>query len=120
MWVLVFGMMLPIRLAAQAGQPSSSPASPPLLNEQQRSGEALFLQNCGLCHAPITENRKDSKIIPKPRATSLAGMFRRTPPVRDDVVRIIIQQGVAKKMPGFQYTLSSKELDDILAYLKTM
>jgi hypothetical protein len=37
----------------------------------------------------------------------------------EDFLRQFIQQGVPAKMPGFRYDLEPKQIDDIIAYLKT-
>ena len=90
-----------------------------MLTEQQRVGEALFLQYCPLCHAPQKKRSKDPNEKGTPREKSLAGLFRGGR-IQDATVRQFIQQGVPKKMPGFQYSLTPKELDDLVEYLKTL
>ena len=109
-WVIIY----PIALKAQSG------SEKPLLTEQQRIGEALFRQNCPLCHVPVKKRNKDPNEVGTPRAKSLAGMFRGEKPLRDDVAAQIILKGIPQKMPGFQYTLQSKEIEDIIAYLHTL
>ena len=89
-----------------------SAAARPTLNEQQKSGEALFVQNCTLCHMP-TNQKKRLKIQVPP----LEGMFGED--ADTDVLRQFIQQGVPGKMPAFRFGLDPKQIDDIVAYLKT-
>lgn len=50
----------------------------------------------------------------------LDGIFRGDKPLTDVVARTFIQRGVADKMPSFQYGLEPKEIDSIIAYLKTL
>src|SRR3990167_451462 len=109
MLVLTCGALLPITLWGQS-QESSSTIPAPGLNEQQKAGEALFLQNCPLCH--IYSDQKKRLGIP---TASLKGLFKK--PVSEDVVRQLILQGIPRKMPGFQYGLEPKEVDAIMAYL---
>jgi cytochrome c2 len=114
--------MFPIALAAQEADqhtPEQSPsmarkssAPRPVLNEQQRRGEALFVQNCPLCHVP--SHQKQTLGIQGP---ILKGMFGED--ADEDFLRQFIQQGVPAKMPGFRYDLEPKQIDDIIAYLKT-
>jgi len=99
-----------------ADQPAASArksaVARPSLNEQQKSGEALFVQNCTLCHMP-TNQKKRLKI----QAPPLEGVFGED--ADSDVVRQFIQQGVPGKMPAFRFGLDPKQIDDIVAYLKT-
>jgi mono/diheme cytochrome c family protein len=89
-----------------------SAAARPALNEQQKSGEAWFVQNCTLCHMP-TNQKKRLKIFAPP----LEGMFGED--ADTDALRQFIQQGVPGKMPAFRFGLDAKQIDDIVAYLKT-
>jgi len=82
-----------------------------VLNEQQKRGEALFVQNCPLCHVP--SNQKKRLGIQGP---VLRGLF--TEDTDEDPLRQLIQQGVPEKMPGFRYALDSKQIDDLIAFLK--
>ena len=114
-------LSLPIALRAQEaeGQSHEQPqaanqkrnAPPPVLNEQQRRGEALFVQNCPLCHIP-SKQKKNLGI----QGPILRGMYGED--ADEDALRQVIQQGIATKMPGFRYTLDSKQIDDLIAFLK--
>ena len=119
-WLLLATASFPGLLGAQS---KDSPSlSPPALSEQQEAGRGLFLQNCALCHLTVRGNKKD----PKNRtagptiAPRLNGRMRGEKPLTEDVLRTFIQEGVANKMPAFKYALEPKEVDAILAYLKTL
>jgi cytochrome c2 len=119
--LLVCVAMFPNALAAQENRaqqqdPSAfaarKPSAPrPALNEQQRRGEALFVQNCPLCHVP--SNQKKRLGIQGP---VLQGLFGED--ADEDALRQFIQQGVPGKMPGFRYALEPKQVDDLIAFLK--
>lgn len=112
--ILTCAILSPITLWGQSAESSNTSTIPaPGLNEQQKKGEGLFLQNCPLCH--IYSNQKKRLGIPTP---SLKGLFKE--PNSEDAMRQFILQGVPKKMPGFQYDLASEEIDCIIAYLKTL
>ena len=85
------------------------------LNEQQRRGEGLFLQRCSLCHLP----RKLKFGSPPVIGPILAGQFRDAAPEQMKVLRGAILKG-GPDMPGFQYGLEPREIDDLIAYLKTL
>ena len=113
--LLMWGVIFPLTLAAQ----SPSSAASPVLTEQQKTGKGLFLQNCALCHLPNRPNPKSTE-----EGTSvgprLNGRLSGPKPLPEAVARTFIQKGVEGKMPGFQYGLEPKEMDAIIAYLKTL
>ena len=112
------GIAFPVVLSAQSQQPSS-PTPLSTLNEQQRAGRNLFIKNCSICHLPLkTENK--STVESATVGPVLKGLFRREKPLSEQVVRTFILQGVPQKMPGFQYGLEPKEIDNIIAYLNTL
>ena len=116
--LLTGGMIVPIALRAQSKEPTSS-APAAALTPQQEAGKSLFLQNCSLCHLPDKENPKSSTEEGKTVGPRLTGLFRKANPPREEVIREFIRRGT-QKMPGFQYGLEPKELDNIIAYLKTL
>jgi mono/diheme cytochrome c family protein len=85
------------------------------LSEQESRGEGLFLQRCSLCHLP----RKLKFGSPPVIGPSLSGQFKDAAPEEVKILRGFILKG-GPDMPGFQYGLDSKEVDDLIAYLKTL
>lgn len=112
--ILMFATLPAIRLRGQGEESSGSTSTIPApgLNDQEKRGENLFLQNCPLCH--IFSNQKKRLGIPTPQ---LKGLFKN--PTSEEAVRRVILRGVPGRMPGFQYDLDPKEIDSIIAYLKT-
>lgn len=80
-------------------------------------GEAQFKdKNCGVCHWPDKETKR---IGP-----GLKGLFTHKKmwddkPLTEANVREMILKG-GGKMTGFEDQLNAKELDDLVAYLKTL
>jgi len=115
-------LTLPIALAAQesGGHTSDhstaatrkSPAARPALNEQQRRGEALFVENCTLCHMPSNQKKKLGI-----QALKLEGVYGED--ADSDTLRQFVLQGIPGKMPSFRYDLDPNDIDDVVAYLKT-
>lgn len=101
-------------LAAQS-KPAAAPPAAEKLNEQETRGEGLFLQRCSLCHLP----RKLKFGSPPVIGPSLSGQFKDAAPDQLKVLRSFILKG-GPDMPGFQYGLEPKEVDDLVAYLKTL
>jgi len=100
MWrgVLFLLLVLPDSASAQGA-----------LNEQQRLGQTLFTQSCGVCHLKpqITANT----FGPTLSKDSAGG--------REDVMRETITNGTPR-MPGFKHTFEPAQIDAIVAYLKTV
>jgi len=100
----------------QAQSNASSPSPPAAkLRDDARRGEGLFLQRCSICHLP----RKLKFGSPPVVGPSLSGQFKDASPDQMKVLRGFILKG-GPDMPGFQYGLAPNEVDDLIAYLKTL
>jgi mono/diheme cytochrome c family protein len=95
--------------------PATNPSSPAKLSEQETRGEGLFRQRCSLCHLP----RKLKFGSPAVIGPDLTGLFKEAGPDKQKLLRASILKG-GPDMPGFQYGLEPKEVDDLIAYLKTL
>jgi mono/diheme cytochrome c family protein len=115
--VVSFAGIFSTRTANLHAQNKPVAALPPSekLNEQEMRGEGLFLQRCSLCHLP----RKLKFGSPPVVGPSLSGQFKDSGPDQQKILRNFILKG-GPDMPGFQYGLEPKELDDLIAFLKTM
>jgi len=102
------------RLFAQSA-PAAASSSPAKLDEQETRGENLFRQRCSLCHLP----RKLKFGSPAVIGPDLTGLFKEASPDKMKLLRGTILKG-GPDMPGFQYGLETKEVDDLIAYLKTL
>ena len=83
-----------------------------LQTDEQKRGDAVFHKNCHLCHI-ATGQKRSLKI----NADELVGLFKR-PNISEQGVRQLIQTGIPKRMPSFQYNFTPAEVDDLIAYLK--
>ena len=108
-------LFLPSRLPAQSLS-TSTPEPGHSLNEQQVRGEGLFLQRCSLCHLVQAK-----RLIPdaKPYGPTLTGLLRDAGTAKEKAIRELILKG-GPRMPGFQYGLTADQMDDVVAYLKTL
>jgi mono/diheme cytochrome c family protein len=112
LWLLVCAISVPMALAAQDSPGTRNRPGVPQ-TDQQRSGEALFIQNCTLCH--VFSNQKRS--IGIQASTELVGLFKK-PTISDAGVRQLISDGIPKRMPSFKHNFEAREVDDLMAYLK--
>ena len=101
-------------LLGQRG-PATSPSSAAKLSEQERRGEGLFLQRCSLCHLPRTLKFGSPPTV----GPNLSGLFKEASSEQENVFRGFILKG-SPNMPGFQYGLEPREVDDLIVFLKTL
>jgi len=108
----VSGVIFPMTTAAQdAPAVRSGPGVPQ--TDQQRSGEARFIQNCTLCHVFSAQK----KSIGVQASTELVGLFKKAT-INEGNVRQIILEGIPRRMPSFKYNFEPREIDELVAYLK--
>ena len=84
------------------------------LNVNQKEGRRVFQQKCAFCHVPAYHG-----------ATPLGpGLSNQTiqsegeASVRDAITNGLFDEAVT--MPGWKYTLSPKQIEDVIEYLKTL
>jgi mono/diheme cytochrome c family protein len=80
------------------------------LTASQAAGKKLFVQRCAVCHLPALP----SYTAYGPLLSGNLVMSQGDAAKREQIMR-----GSAR-MPGFQYTLSLKEIDQIVGYLRTL
>jgi mono/diheme cytochrome c family protein len=107
--VLLAGVLLSTAAArAQRGAPPE-----PALTAGELNGKKLFIQRCSVCHLPPLYRPPELK----PYGPLLNGYIRNEQ--FEASARKAIAEGTPR-MPGFQYGLSAGEIDDLIAYLKTL
>jgi mono/diheme cytochrome c family protein len=74
------------------------------------NGKRIFSQSCATCHDTLGRTTKSGP--------SLKNYYRHQPRPADVTVSTIIQQGKGR-MPAFN-TLNKLQLDNLVAYLKTL
>jgi streptogramin lyase len=84
---------------------SSQPAG-----ETTITGEKLFIQRCSVCHLGVPPNFKTYAPLLHKELVAARG---------EDAVRKTIMEG-SPRMPGWKYSLRPADIDEILAYLKTV
>lgn len=89
-----------------AQQPSSKDPQ----TDVQKLGQRLFEQRCPVCHTKPTITSKQYGLT----------LSKDLIEGNENMIREIIRNGVAGKMPGFKYGLEPSEIDAIIEYLKTV
>jgi mono/diheme cytochrome c family protein len=70
----------------------------------------IITQNCNICHLPQAYGNQQT-YGPHLNKASANG--------DDALMRQVIENGLVK-MPGWKYTLSTQQIDDVIAYMKTL
>jgi mono/diheme cytochrome c family protein len=112
--LLLFAMVVLTVSATVAAQGSAAQTPGRPTTDQAMSGEALFYQNCTFCHEHDATKRR---LVPQFLGPTLIGTYK-SRNLTDEGVRSLILNGVPKRMTGFRHTLTAKEIDDLIAYLK--
>jgi mono/diheme cytochrome c family protein len=87
------------------------------LNAQQASGRRVYDNYCARCHEPYSSRDKQGpslQAVFKGQYLAVSGL-----PANDERVGEIIRYGRGK-MQGFSQALTQQQVDDLLAYLKTL
>jgi mono/diheme cytochrome c family protein len=87
------------------------------LNPQQSAGRKIYDSHCDRCHEPYSTRGKKGpglKGVFQHKFLSLSGL-----PANDERVTDIIRLG-RNEMPAYSQTLSSQDIQDLLAYLHTL
>lgn len=79
-------------------------------------GKAIYEKRCSLCHLATSD---EPKVGPGLKGLGKREKFKEGQPITDDSLRAWIENG-GKGMPGFKTVLTSDELRDLIAYLKTL
>ena len=118
-------------VSAQEGEsraPQSASRSLPIrhssgaeLTEQQVRGAGLFFQRCALCHLAKTNGAGGSKYCcVSALGPDLSGRFANLAADEEKAFKDIILNGGPTYMPSWKYALTPEEIDDVIAYLKTL
>src|SRR5882762_3500759 len=101
--VVGYALCLSISSLAQSAKITSNPAT--------GYGQHLYAQSCAVCHDAHSTTPKAGPGMKNYYSTH-------HPPPTDTTVRAIIAKGKGT-MPGFSY-LNQKQMNDLIAYLKTL
>ena len=101
--------LLAVAAAAVAATPYGALAQQQPLDETQALGRRLVVQSCGVCHTGV--QRGSPLYGPALSQESLGGQA--------DVMREVIANGTPR-MPGFRHHFEPREIDAIVAYIKTV
>lgn len=115
-WIFILALAFPLCMSARPK------TKKPVLSPTAKAGQRVFNENCNVCH---NARQTATKIGP-----GLKGLFKAKvlpyshKPVTDASVRTQIEKGnpdaTPMPMPSFGSALSQKDIDNVIAYLKTL
>src|SRR5258706_16016058 len=79
------------------------------LSPKLAHGRMILTQNCNICHLP--QNPGSATYGPPLNKAAANG--------DDKLMKEVIQNGLVK-MPGWKYTLKDADIDDVIAYVRTL
>jgi len=101
---LRYALLLSLLAAGAQSASAQNNLSPKLAH-----GRQILTQNCNVCHLP--QNPGSATYGPRLSKTSVNG--------DDKLMKEVIQNGLVK-MPGWKYTLKDSDIDDVIAYVRTL
>jgi mono/diheme cytochrome c family protein len=115
----IFSITLAIHAQSKEPQNAQSSKSEPALSEKAKKGKLIFNDYCYRCHQVDSARAKPLG----PMGPELAGIFKREKlivgkPVTEANIKEVIKTGPTPGMPGFRYTLSDEQIDQVIEYLK--
>ena len=101
-------LLVPLAVAAAVPYIASAQTNPQLTPAQAR-GRIILTQNCNICHLP--QNPGSQTYGPLLNKESTNG--------DDNLMKQVIQTGLVK-MPGWRYALNDGQINDVIAYIRTL
>jgi mono/diheme cytochrome c family protein len=93
-----------------AAWPLAASAQQANLTPKQMHGRQIVTQNCNVCHLPQEYGSTKTYGPPLNKAAANGD---------DKLMKEVIQSGLVK-MPGWKYTLKDSDIDDVIAYVRTI
>lgn len=101
--------LVPLAVAAAVPYIASAQTNSQLTPAQAR-GREIITQNCNICHLPQSYGSQQT----------YGPLLNRASANGDDaLMKTVIENGLVK-MPGWKYTLNASQINDVIAYIKTL
>jgi len=104
--LILSALVLPVLPRSVLAQGAAAPAP---LDDTQKLGQRLFYQSCVVCHVkPQITSGQYGPVLSK---ETLGG--------QEEALRAFISNGTSR-MPGFKFQFEPRQINAIVAYLKTL
>jgi mono/diheme cytochrome c family protein len=92
--------------------------SPPL-TEAEKSGRKIFQTRCAMCHVGQEPAVEMSSPNAERRPATMGPLLSRANTTNEAALKQKIKDG-SVKMPGYKYTLTDPQVDQVIAFMKTV
>ena len=93
-------------------------SSPPL-TEAEKSGRKIFQTRCAMCHVGQEPAVEMSSPNAERRPATMGPLLSRANTTNEAALKQKIKDG-SVKMPGYKYTLTDPQVDQVIAFMKTV
>jgi len=93
-------------------------SSPPL-TEAEKSGRKIFQTRCAMCHVGQEPAVEMSSPNAERRPATMGPLLSRANTANEATLKQKIKDG-SVKMPGYKYTLTDHQIDQVVAFMKTV
>jgi mono/diheme cytochrome c family protein len=93
-------------------------SSPPL-TEAEKSGRKIFQTRCAMCHVGQEPAVEMSSPNTERRPATMGPLLSRANTTNEAALKQKIKDG-SVKMPGYKYTLTDPQVDQVIAFMKTV
>jgi len=100
---------------------TSAQSVPPAaaLTPVEKAGRSLFQTRCAMCHVGGEATSEMATPAAAPRASTMGPLLSRANTTNEAALRQKIKDGSAQ-MPGYKYTFSDPQVDQVIAFIKTL
>ena len=91
----------------------------PTLTAAEKSGRAIFQTRCAMCHVGQEPAAELQSPNPERRPATMGPLLSKTNASNEATLRGKIKDG-SVRMPGYKYTLSDDQVDQVIAFMKTI
>lgn len=117
LFLLVIALFAGIALSGMM-KAQQAPTSSTNLTAAEKSGRSLFQTRCAMCHVG-GEATSETATASEPRSSTMGPALGRASTTNEAALRQKIKDG-SPRMPGYKYTLSDEQADQVVAFMKTL
>jgi streptogramin lyase/mono/diheme cytochrome c family protein len=115
LFLVAAGALLSTMTSAQ--QPQSSSMS--TLSAAEKAGRSIFQTRCAMCHVGGESATVETSTVSERRPSTMGPLLSRSNTTNEGALRQKIRDG-STLMPGYKHALSDEQLDQIVAFMKTL
>jgi mono/diheme cytochrome c family protein len=93
--------------------------SSPTLSDAEKAGRKVFQTRCAMCHVGQEPAVEMSSATAERRPATMGPLLSRTNTSNEAALKQKIKDG-SVKMPAYKYTLSDQQIDQVVAFMKTI